>query len=88
MTGRHRRPTATAVEAVTEAWPRCTWQDPARCPVHGEHLSEAEQAALASSLYAQLEELQANLREAGRAILREVGELAHRILTSTGRWRW
>jgi hypothetical protein len=70
---------------------RCTWQDQASCPVHGDHLSEAEREHLASSTHAQLEELRASLGEAVYAVRRELGlalaKLADRLLDPP-RTRW
>lgn len=70
---------------------RCTWQDQASCPVHGDHLTEAEREALSGSLYAQLEELRASLSEAVYAVRRELGmalaRLADRIMDPP-RSRW
>jgi hypothetical protein len=71
---------------------RCTWQDQASsCPVHGDHLTEAEREALSGSTYAQLEELRASLGEAVYAARRELGlalaKLVDRLLDPP-RTRW
>jgi hypothetical protein len=51
-------------------------------------VSPEEEPPLDGTLHQDLEDLRAAVAELRRAIVQELGELAHRILTWTGRWTW